>query len=117
MVTALAQGADDEEFGRHATGGRDRTDATFEAGEALLERRDRWIADAGVDVAVLLQREEIGGVGGVLEDETGGLEDRDRSCPRGRLGVGAGVDRPGAKRPLVLAACHLVTCGDCRAWS
>ena len=100
VVADLAQRADDQEFRRHATGGGDCTDTAFETREAFLERGDGRIADAAVHVAELLQGEEIGSIGGVFEHETGGLEDRDGACPGDRFGMGTGVDRPGAKRPL-----------------
>ena len=74
--------ADRQELGRLAAGRRHRADAAFEAGDALLERGDGGIADAAVDVPVLLQGEQIGGVGGVLEHEAGRLEDRHRAGPR-----------------------------------
>ena len=57
-------------------------DAAFERGDALLEDVVRRVHDAGVDVAELLQPEEIGGVVGVLEDVGRGLVDRHgaRAC-------------------------------------
>src|SRR5699024_3690019 len=66
-----------DELGAHPGRGRDRADTTLERGDALLERGDRGIADAGVDVAVLLQREQGPGVVRVVEDERGRLVDRD----------------------------------------
>ena len=103
VVAGLAQRADDEELGRLTAGGRHRADSAFEAGHSLLERGDGRVADAGVDVAELLQREEVGSVGGVLEHEAGRLEDRHRPSTGDRFGVGAGMDRPGAKPPLAFA--------------
>src|SRR5690606_4520006 len=70
--------------------------------EALLERCDGRVADAGVDVAVLLQREEVRGVVRVLEHERRGLVDRHRPGPRRRVGDAPGVQGPGAEPEGVL---------------
>jgi hypothetical protein len=67
---------------------------------AALERRDlafertlRGVHDAGVDVAEGAQREEVGGVLHVVEDEGRGLVDRRDARARGRIGRGARVER------------------------
>ena len=83
----------DEELGRLPAGRRHRADAALEAGDALLERGDGRVADAAVDVAELLQGEEIGGVGGVLEHEAGRLED----------GHGPGAGRRSGRAPAWIA--------------
>ena len=70
-------------------GGRYRTDAAFEGGDALLQRGDGRVGQAGVDVAVLLQGEEVRGVVSVFEDEG----ESDRWGPRGHR-----VQRRGAAR-------------------
>ena len=54
VIAGFAQRGDGQELGGLPAGGRDRADATFEAGHALLERGDGRIADAAVDVAELL---------------------------------------------------------------
>ncbi len=64
--------------------------------------------DARVDVAVLLQREEVRGVGGVLEDEARRLEDRDGPGPGGGLGDGARVHGAGAEAPGAVVAAALL---------
>ena len=81
VVAGLAQRADDEELGRLPAGRRDRTDAAFEAGHPLLERGDGRVADAGVDVAELLQGEQVGRVGGVSRRRSWSSG---RSAPPGR---------------------------------
>jgi hypothetical protein len=51
-----------EELRRLTAGRGNGTDASFEAGNPFLERGDRRVADPRVDVAELLQREQIRGV-------------------------------------------------------
>src|SRR5690606_20898578 len=60
------------------------------------------VADARVDVAVLLQREEVGGVVGVGEDERGRLVDRDGARAVDRVGGPAGVEGARAEPELAL---------------
>ncbi len=62
--------------GRLAGGHRQRGDAAFERRDALFEHVGRRVPDAGIDVAELLQREQVGGVLGVVELVGGGLVDR-----------------------------------------
>ncbi|TPW13306.1 MAG: cystathionine-beta-synthase domain harboring protein [Acidimicrobiaceae bacterium] len=99
MVACLAKRADGEELGRLAARGGDSPDATLEAGDALLERGDGGVGDAAVDVAVLLQREQVGRVRRVLEHEARGLEHRYRPRSGGRVGPRPGVDGTRAKAP------------------
>ena len=79
VVALLAQSREGDELGSHAGGGRYRTDAAFEGGDALLQRGDGRVGQARVDVAVLLQGEEVRGIVSVFEDEGGSLVDRDRA--------------------------------------
>src|SRR5699024_12818196 len=58
VVAGPGERREGDELGAHPGRGRDRADPTLERGDALVERGDRGIADAGVDVAVLLQREQ-----------------------------------------------------------
>ena len=51
----------------------ERADAAFERGHALLEHVRGGVHDARVDVAELLEGEQIGGVRGILEDVRSGL--------------------------------------------
>ena len=69
MVALLAECREGDELGGHAGGGRYRTDTAFEGGDALLQRGDGRVGQARVDVAVLLQGEEVRGVVSVFEDE------------------------------------------------
>ena len=79
VVALLTQSGEGDELGSHAGGGRYRTDAAFEGGDALLQCGDGRVGQARVDVAVLLQGEEVRGVVSVFEDEGGSLVDRDRA--------------------------------------
>ena len=88
--------------GLAARGGH-RADPTFEARHALLEGGHGGVGDPGVDVAVLLQGEQIGRVGGVLEHEAGGLVDGYGPRPGGGIGPVAGVDGPGPEPPNSIA--------------
>ena len=69
VVALLAECREGDELGGHAGGGRYRTDTAFEGGDALLQRGDGRVGQARVDVAVLLQGEEVRGVVSVFEDE------------------------------------------------
>ena len=86
VVALLAQSRKGDELGSHAGGGGHRADTAFEGGDALLQRGDGGVGQARVDVAVLLQGEEVRRVVSVLEDEGGGLVDGDRAGTV--LGVG-----------------------------
>ena len=79
VVALLAQSREGDELGSHAGGGRYRTDTAFEGGDALLQCGDGGVGQARVDVAVLLQGEEVCRVVSVFEDEGGGLVDGDRA--------------------------------------
>ena len=82
-----------------AGGGHDRADAALELGEALLEHVPGRVHDPRVDVPGNLQREQIGGVLGVVEDVGARLVDRDRAGFRGGVGGLAPVqgDRLGSQ--------------------
>ena len=86
VVALLAQSREGDELGGHAGGGGHRADAAFEGGDALLQSGDGRVGQARVDVAVLLQGEEVRRVVSVFEDEGGGLVDGDRAGSV--LGVG-----------------------------
>ena len=78
------------------------TQAALQGGNALLQCCHCGVADAGVDVAVLLQGEQRGGVGGVIEDEAGGLVDRHRTSAGGGVGLPTSVQCAGAEAPLTV---------------
>jgi hypothetical protein len=69
--------------------------APFERGHPLLEHGGGRVADARVDVAVLLQLEKLRGLIGAVEDVGGRLVNRHGA--RAGLGVGhvAGMDHAG----------------------
>ena len=98
---------------------RDRADAAFERGDALLQHRAGRVGDARIDVSRALHVEQRRGVVGVRQHERRRLVDRRR--PRAGRGIGrsAGVQRQrvelmrpglrhGASRRLGNAA-HMVT--------
>ena len=95
MVAGAGQGDEDQQLGRLAARGGDRTQPALQAGHPFLERGDGRVADPAVDVAELLQREERGGIQRVLEDEARGLVDGDGPGTGRRVRAAAGVDRAG----------------------
>ena len=66
-------------------------------GDALLEDVAGGVHDAGVDVAGFLQREEPGGVIGVLEHVRGGLVDGHGAGAGDRVGLLPGMQLPGGE--------------------
>ena len=87
MVAGLGEVEQGERLGGLAAGDQQRADAALERGDALLDRGLRRVHDPGVDVAELLEREQVRGVVGVVEGVGGGLVDRQ--------GPGVGGARPG----------------------
>ena len=79
--------------GRHGQ----RAGPAFDRGDALLEDVGGRIHQARVDVPEFLQREQIGGVLGALEDVRRRLVDRHGARAGGRIGNLAGVQRQRAK--------------------
>ena len=63
----------------------------FERRHALLEHIGGGVHDARVDVAELLEREQSGGVRGILEDVRRGLVDGHGAREAGLIGRVAGV--------------------------
>ena len=92
-----------ERRGRLAGRHRERRDAAFQRGEALLQRILRRVHDAGVDVAEFLQREQVGRVLGAVELVGRGLIDRHRDGIGGAVAAPAGMQR---ERFRVFAGCH-----------
>ena len=70
---------------------------TLEGGDALLEHVVGRVHDARIDVAELLQREQIARVLGVAELVGRRLIDRHRDRAGGRVGTPAGVQKHGFK--------------------
>ena len=83
----VAEAREGDVLRRQAARGRDRAEAALEARDALLERRDRRVRQARVDVAVLLQCEARRGIGRVVEDEGARLVDRERRAPVSASGM------------------------------
>jgi len=75
----------------HPRGGRDRADAALERGDPLFEGGVRRVHQPRVDVAGLLEAEQVSGVVGVVELVRGRLVDRRRARAGGRVRVRAGV--------------------------
>ena len=67
LVACLRDIQQRQRDGRLAAGDRQGPDAAVDGGDALLQHVGGRVHQAGVDVAELLQAEEIGGVLGVLE--------------------------------------------------
>ena len=86
---------DREGRGRLAARERQRRDPAFERGDALLQDVGGRIHDAGIDVAELLERKQVGGVLGALELIGSGLIDRHRDGARRGISAPAGVKREG----------------------
>ena len=77
----------------HAGADAEGFDAAFEGGYAFFEDGVGGIADAGVDVALHVEIEEGGAVGGAIEFKRDGLVDGDRDGFGGGVAIVAGVDR------------------------
>ena len=100
MIARVAELREQQRLGRLAAARGDGADAALQRRDPLLERGHGRVAEPRVDVPVLLQREQVGGVLRVLEHERGGLVDRDGARPGGRVRASAGVDRAGAHAPV-----------------
>src|SRR5664279_3981483 len=81
----------------HAGRGAERTAATLERREALLERRDGRVPEARILVAGVPPLEARRALVRVAERERGGLVDRRRDRTRGGIGVLPRVDDPGGR--------------------
>ena len=96
MVAGAGEVEDGCGDGGLAGGVGERTGTAFEGREALLEDVRRRVHDARVDVAELLQAEEVRRVFRVTELVARRLVDRDRARTGGRVGFLAGVQGFGA---------------------
>ena len=103
VVALLAERREGDELGGHTGGGGHRTDTAFEGGDALLQGGDGGVGQARVDVAVLLQGEEVRGVVSVFEDEGGGLVDGDRAGTVFSVGGTARVQCAGSEAESVFS--------------
>ena len=102
VVAGLGDVEDRERLRRLAAGDEQRADAALEARDALLHRVLGRVHDPRVDVAELLQREQVRGVLGVAEDERRGLVDRQGAGAGGAVRGLAGVDLAGLEGPAVV---------------
>ena len=100
LVAGREQRHQGDELRRHAARHRHRAGGVLQRRDALLEHRGRRVADAGVDVAVLLELEELRGGVGVVEHVGGGLVDRHRARARQRVGHVPGVEHAGLEAEL-----------------
>ena len=91
-----------EELRGLAAGHGQARDAVFERRDALLEHVGGRVHDARVDVAEFLQREQRGGVVGILEDEGGGLVDGHGAGAGGGVGLIAVMQRAGVKSEITI---------------
>ena len=78
---------------RLAAGCGQATDAAFERRHALLENIGGRVHDAGVDIPGLLEREQSGGVRGIVENIRRGLVDGHGARVAGFVGSVSGVQR------------------------
>ena len=102
LVAGLQQRHEDGELGRHAAGHGHGAGAVLQRGHALLEDGRRRVADPRVDVAVLLQVEELGRLLRIVEDVGGRLVDGHRAGPDVRIGDVPGMQHAGFKTELSL---------------
>uniref|UniRef100_A0A914YCT4 Uncharacterized protein n=1 Tax=Panagrolaimus superbus TaxID=310955 RepID=A0A914YCT4_9BILA len=105
VVARLGDGLDGIGDRGLSRGQRQRADAAFQRGQALLQHVGGGVHDAGVDVARHLQVEQVGTVLGVIERIRYGLVDRHRHRARGRVGTVAAVHGQGFQLPLRVAHC------------
>ena len=95
VVAGAGEVEDRQRLGRLAGCESERGHAALERGDALLEDVGRRVHDPGVDVPELLEPEQPGGVGGVVEDVAGRGVDRDGAGVRRGVGLLARVEGPG----------------------
>ncbi len=110
---------DRQRLGRLAGRDAQGADAALERRDPLLEDTGRRVHDPGVDVAELLEPEQAGGVGGVVEDVAGGGVDRHGPGVRGRVDVLARVEGEGlgAEGGILVGHCDLLGAdADGAAW-
>ncbi len=102
VVAGLGDVEQGKGFSSLPGGDQQRPHATFEGGDALLDRGLGRVHDAGVDVAELLEREQVRGMVGAVEGVAGGLVDRQGTRIGGGVGALPGVDLAGLEGPGVV---------------
>ena len=103
LVPGREQRHQRHELRRHAAGHGHRAGGVLQRRQSLLEDGGGRVADPGVDVAVLLELEELGGRLRVVEDVGGRLVDRYRAGADHRVGHVAGVQHARLEAELASA--------------
>jgi hypothetical protein len=105
LVAGLHEGEEGEHLCGVAGGASRRPAAILEAGNFLLEGRDRRVGEARINIAERRQVEQRSSVIGVVEDVGGGLIDRRDAGAGRRIGRRARVDgarfESGIEAPVV----------------
>ncbi|EAU68636.1 hypothetical protein STIAU_5996 [Stigmatella aurantiaca DW4/3-1] len=109
LISRLEDVHQRERLGRLARGDRQGPHAPFQGRDALLEDIRRGVGDARVDVAGLLQREEVRGMLRVAEAVAGRLVDGDGARTRGGVGLVASVEGQGLEVLRLLGRAHRVS--------
>ena len=107
VVAGLGDVLDRHGRGRLAGGDGQRRDAAFERRDALLQHGVGRVHDARVDVAELLQREQVRGMLGVAELVGRGLIDRHRHRVGGGVGAVAAAMQDDAFPGFLLLGGHV----------
>jgi hypothetical protein len=107
LVARLHDGMEHEELRCMAGGDGKCGRATFEGRNLCFQYRLRRVHDACIDVAEGAEREEIGGVLHILEDEGGGLVDRRDAGARCRVRCRARVKRQRVEARGLVCHCRL----------
>ena len=102
VVAGLGDVEHGERLGGLARGDEERADAALERCDALLDDVGRRVHQAGVDVAELLEPEQVRRVVGVVEDVARRLVDRQGARAGGAVGALSGVDLLGLEGPAGL---------------
>ena len=102
VVAHLRQIGQGEVLRRHARRGRHGIGSPLECGHAPLEDLGGGVAQAGVDVALLLQRKAGCSLRCAVEDVGGGLVDGQGAGSRRRVGPLAGVHLQGFESVVLL---------------
>jgi hypothetical protein len=110
VVAGLGE-VDDRVEDRRGAGGHGEPGGTaFEGRDALLEHVVGGVHQPGVDVPEFLEREQVGGVLGAVEDVGRGPVERDGPGVGGRVGGIAGVEAEGIEFHGI--SCWLLAVGD-----
>ncbi len=106
MVPGLTDIGDRQELRRLSGGDGEGGHAPFQRGDSFFEHRRGGVHDARIDVAELLQGEELRGIVGVVEDEGGRLVDGNSARFGGGVDGVALVKGAGIEALRALGFCH-----------